>query len=308
MQPVHELMILGCGPAGMTAAIYAARKRIDIVVISEDVGGQVATTYGIENYPGFQYIMGPELVEKFRSQMNQFDIEQHLGEKITKLSQKDGLFVAQTVSGKEHAAKACIITTGAKPRQLGVPGEDEYRGKGVSYCATCDAPLFADATVAVVGGGNSALSAAFELSRIANKVYLVSRREWRADEAPLIENVKAASNIEKIIGYVVERVAGEQTVKGVTIKTFPKGDEYKSLTVDGVFVEIGLLPNSDFAKGLVKTNERGEIMVDCDTWTGVPGLFAAGDVTNVKDKQIVIASGQGAIAVMSAFEYLLKGR
>ncbi|MDI6759483.1 MAG: FAD-dependent oxidoreductase [Candidatus Brocadiaceae bacterium] len=308
MGTVHELMILGCGPAGMTAAIYAARKRIDIVMVSEDVGGQVATTFGIENYPGFQYITGPELVDKFRSQMGQFDIEQYLGEKITRLSRQDGLFVAQTASGKEHAARACIIATGARPRQLGVTGENKYRGKGVSYCATCDAPLFADATVAVVGGGNSALSAAFELSRIASKVYLVSRREWRADEVPLIENVKAASNIETIIGYVVETIAGEETVKGITIKSFPVGDEYKSLTVDGVFVEIGLLSNSDFARGLVRMNERGEIMADCDTWTGVPGLFAAGDVTNVKDKQIVIACGQGAVAVMSAFEHLLRHR
>ncbi|HHT9120546.1 MAG TPA: NAD(P)/FAD-dependent oxidoreductase [Candidatus Hypogeohydataceae bacterium YC41] len=308
MQPVHELMILGCGPAGMTAAIYAARKRIDVVIISDDVGGQVSTTFGIENYPGFQYVTGPELVDKFRAQMNQFEIEQHLGEKVVKLNKQEGYFVAQTISGKEYAAKACIITTGAKPKQLGVPGEDKYRGKGVSYCATCDAPLFADATVAVVGGGNSALSSSFELSRIASKIYLISRREWRADEAPLIENVKAARNIEKIIGYVVEAIAGEEMVKGITIKTFPKGDEYKSLTVDGVFVEIGLLPNSDFARGLVQMNERGEILVDCDTWTGVPGLFAAGDVTTVKDKQIVIASGQGAVAVMSAFEYLLKSR
>jgi alkyl hydroperoxide reductase subunit F len=308
MQSVYELMILGCGPAGMTAAVYAARKRIDTVIISEDVGGQVGTTFGIENYPGFQYITGPELVEKFRSQMNQFDIEQYVGEKIARLSRNDGLFTVQTASGKEYVAKSCIIATGARPRQLGVQGEDKYRGKGISYCATCDAPLFADATVAVVGGGNSALSAAFELSRIANKVYLVSRREWRADEAPLIENVRAARNIEKIIGYVVEAIVGEEMVKGLTIKTFPRGDEYKSLTVEGVFIEIGLLPNSGFASGCVRRNERGEIMVDCDTWTGVPGLFAAGDVTNVKDKQIVIACGQGAVAVMSVFEYLLRSR
>jgi alkyl hydroperoxide reductase subunit F len=292
----------------MTAAIYAARKRIDIVIISEDVGGQVATTFGIENYPGFQYITGPELVDKFRSQLNQFDLEQHLGEKIARLFREDGLFVARTASGKEYRAKACIIATGARPRQLGVSGEDRYRGKGVSYCATCDAPLFADATVVVVGGGNSALSAAFELSRIANKVYLISRREWRADEAPLIENVKAARNIEKIIGYVVEAIAGEEMVKGITIKTFPRGEEYKSLTVDGVFIEIGLSPNSDFARDLVQMNEQGEIVVDCNTWTGVPGLFAAGDVTNVKDKQIVIACGQAATAVMSVFEYLLRSR
>src|SRR3989338_2575336 len=307
MGTVHELMILGCGPAGMTAAIYAARKRIDIVMVSEDVGGQVATTFGIENYPGFQYITGPELVDKFRSQMGQFDIEQCLGEKITRLSRQDGLFVAQTASGKEHAARACIIATGARPRQLGVTGENKYRGKGVSYCATCDAPLFADATVAVVGGGNSALSAAFELSRIASKVYLVSRREWRADEAPLIEGVKASANIEPITGYVVEQIAGEEMVKGVTLKP-REGNGRRSLTIDGIFIEIGLKPNSDFAKELVAVNDYGEIMADCDTFTGVPGLFAAGDVTNVKDKQIVIAAGQGALATMGVFEYLLKKR
>ncbi|MEE9201402.1 MAG: FAD-dependent oxidoreductase, partial [Candidatus Brocadiales bacterium] len=218
MKPERELLIIGCGPAAITAAIYAARKRIDVQIVSEDVGGQVATTFGIENYPGFRYVTGPELVEKLMDQMNQFDIDQQIGEKVTKLSRVDGNYVATTGSGKEFSAQTALIATGAHPRLLGVPGEDKYRGKGVSYCATCDAPLYADATVAVVGGGNSALSAAFELSRIASKVYLISRRQWRADEAPLIEGVKAAANIEPLIGYVVERIAGEEVVKGVTVK------------------------------------------------------------------------------------------
>lgn len=307
MDPQHELMIIGCGPAAITAAIYAARKRIETLIVSKDIGGQVATTFGIENYPGFRYITGPELVDKLVEQMNQFDIEQHIGERVTKLSRVDGHFVAVTEAGKEFSSRAAIIATGAHPRELGVPGEEKYRGKGVSYCATCDAPLFADATVAVVGGGNSALSAAFELSRIASKVYLISRREWRADEAPLIEGVKASSNIEPIIGYVVEQIAGEEMVKGVTIKP-SGGNGRRSLTIDGIFVEIGLRPNSDFAKELVAINDYGEIIADCDTFTGVPGLFAAGDVTNVKDKQIVIAAGQGALATMGVFEYLLKKR
>lgn len=303
----HELMIIGGGPAGMTAAVYAARKRIDVVMVSEDIGGQVSTTFGIENYPGFSYITGPELVEKFRDQMSQFEIEEHLGERVTRLSRSNKSFQALTDKGREITSRAVIIASGAQPRKLGVPGEDEFRGKGVSYCATCDAPLFADATVAVVGGGNSALSAAFELSRIANKVYLISRRQWRADEVPLMEAVKAATNIETIIGYVAEEIKGDKMVKGVTIKA-REGEDRKSLLIDGIFVEIGLFPNSYFAKELVKTNERGEIIADCDGFTGVPGLFAAGDVTTVKDKQIVIASGQGATAVMSAFEYLLRSR
>ncbi|MFQ5861825.1 MAG: NAD(P)/FAD-dependent oxidoreductase [Candidatus Brocadiales bacterium] len=307
MNPEHELLIIGCGPAAITAAIYAARKRIDVQIVSADIGGQVATTFGIENYPGFQYITGPELVEKLKEQMNPFDIEQHIGEEVTKLSRIDGNFVAVTKSGKELSAQSAVIASGAHPRELGVPGEERYRGKGVSYCATCDAPLFADATVAVVGGGNSALSAAFELSRIASKVYLISRRQWRANEAPLIEGVKASANIEPIIGYVVEQIVGEEMVKGVTIKP-REGNGRKSLTIDGMFIEIGLNPNSDFAKGLVAINEFGEIIVDCDTSTGVPGLFAAGDVTNVKDKQIVIAAGQGALAAMGVFEYLLRRR
>lgn len=308
MNPEHELMIIGCGPAAITAAIYAARKRIDVQMVSEDIGGQVATTFGIENYPGFRYITGPELVEKLVEQMNQLDIEQQIGEKITKLSRVDGSYVAVTGSGKEFSAQSALIATGAYPRELGVPGEEKYRGKGVSYCATCDAPLFADATVAVVGGGNSALSAAFELSRIAKKVYLISRRQWRADEAPLIEGVKASTNIEPIIGYVVEQIAGEEVVKGVTVKPREGNGGRRSLTVDGIFVEIGLQPNTSFAEGLVAINDFGEIIVDCDTFTGVPGLFAAGDVTNVKDKQIVIAAGQGALAAMGVFEYLLKRR
>lgn len=307
MKAGHELMIIGGGPAGMTAAVYAARKRIDIVMISEDIGGQVATTFGIQNYPGFSYITGPELVNLFRAQMNQFEIEKHLGEKVIKLFKRDGQAVALTHSGKEFTARAVIIASGARPRKLEVRGEDKYRGKGVSYCATCDAPLFADATVAVVGGGNSALSAAFELSRIASQVYLISRRPWRADEAPLIEGVKGARNIIPYVGYVVQEIEGDELVKKISIKS-RETEERKELAVEGVFIEIGLAPNSDFAKELVKTNERGEIIVDCDTFTGIPGVFAAGDVTTIKDKQIVIAAGEGAKAAMSAFEYLLKNR
>ncbi|MGR3295215.1 MAG: NAD(P)/FAD-dependent oxidoreductase [Candidatus Bathyanammoxibius sp.] len=307
MTPEHELMIIGCGPAAITAAIYAARKRIDIQILSEDIGGQVATTFGIENYPGFSYITGPELVEKLVEQLNQFDIDRQVGERVTKLSRVDGSYVAVTGSGKEYSAQSAVVATGAQPRELGVPGEQEFRGKGVSYCATCDAPLFAGATVAVVGGGNSALSAAFELGRIASKVYLISRRQWRANEAPLIEGVKAAVNIEPIIGYVVERIAGEDVVKGVTIKPLEGEGGVRSLTLDGIFVEIGLLPNSGLVKGLVGINDSGEIIVDCHTRTGIPGLFAAGDVTNVRDKQIVIAAGQGALAAMGVFEFLLKG-
>ncbi len=308
MKPERELLIIGCGPAAITAAIYAARKRIDVQIVSEDVGGQVATTFGIENYPGFRYITGPELVGKLVEQMDQFDIEQHTGERVTELSRVNGNYVAVTESGKKFSARSAVIATGAHPRELGVEGEEKYRGKGVSYCATCDAPLFADATVAVVGGGNSALSAAFELSRIASKVYLISRRQWRADEAPLIEGVKASANIEPLIGYVIEQIVGEETVKGVTVKPREGNGGKRSLTVDGIFVEIGLRPNSSLAKGLVAINDFGEIVVDCDTSTGVPGLFAAGDVTNVKDKQIVIAAGQGALAAMGVFEYLLKRR
>ncbi len=308
MKPERELLIIGCGPAAITAAIYAARKRIDVQIVSEDVGGQVATTFGIENYPGFRYITGPELVEKLVEQMDQFDIEQHTGERVTELSRVNGNYVAVTESGKKFSARSAVIATGAHPRELGVEGEEKYRGKGVSYCATCDAPLFADATVAVVGGGNSALSAAFELSRIASKVYLISRRQWRADEAPLIEGVKASANIEPLIGYVIEQIVGEETVKGVTVKPREGNGGKRSLTVDGIFVEIGLRPNSSLARDLVAINDFGEIVVDCDTSTGVPGLFAAGDVTNVKDKQIVIAAGQGALAAMGVFEYLLKRR
>lgn len=307
MRSEYELMIIGGGPAGMTAAVYAARKRIDIVMISEDIGGQVATTFGIENYPGFPYITGPELVDLFRAQMNQFEIEKHLGEKVTKLLKRDKELVALTQSGKEVIAKSVIIASGARPRKLEVPGEDMYRGKGVSYCATCDAPLFADATVAVVGGGNSALSAAFELSRIASQVYLISRRAWRADEAPLVEGVKGAKNITPYMGYLVQEIEGDDMVKKISIKSRDT-EERKELAVEGIFIEIGLSPNSGFAKDLVRTNEQGEIIADCNTFTGVPGVFAAGDVTIVKDKQIVIAAGEGAKAAMSVFEYLLKGR
>ncbi|MBM3141589.1 MAG: thioredoxin-disulfide reductase [Chloroflexi bacterium] len=301
---MYELMIIGGGPAGMTAAVYAARKKLNALLLSKDVGGQVNWTLGIENYMGYQLIEGPELIHKFEEQVKQFPIDMKIGEGVSSLSRISGGFEAKTDAGESYQAKAAIIATGKRPRPLNVPGEEKLRGRGVTYCATCDGPLFADMKVAVVGGGNSALEAVDDMVKIAGQVYLVSLTQLTGDQI-LIDRVKDASNLTIFLEHEVVSITGEKFVDEIKIRNLKTRQERK-LQVSGVFIEIGLMPNSNLVKGVAALNRLGEIEVNCSNETNVPGLFAAGDVTNVPEKQIVVAAGEGAKAALQAHRYLQR--
>lgn len=296
-----DVCIVGAGPAGMTAAVYAARKALSVAVIAKDIGGQVAWTQGIENYMGFQFITGKELVAKFEEQVRQFPVAVVIDE-VVGIQVKGKDFVLSTKGGRVIEARSVIVATGKHPKPLGVHDEGRLVGKGVSYCATCDGPFFKGMDVAVIGGGNSAVQAAVEMSRIARKVYIVSRSPWKADGL-VADSASKATNIERRTRYSVVSIIGDNKVEGLRIKEMTTRD-VEELKVQGVFLEIGLEPNSGFARGLLALTGYGEVMVDCECRTNIKGVFAAGDVTNAREKQIVIAAGDGAKAALSAYEYL----
>lgn len=301
---MYDLIIIGAGPAGMTAAVYAARKKLNALLISKDFGGQAVWAPKVENYMGYQFVEGIELMQKFEAQVKQFPLDQKIGEGVAALSKRDGGFEIKTDKGESYQTKAVIVASGKRPRQLNVPGEDRLKGKGVTYCAICDGPLFAGEKVAVIGGGNSALEAADDMVKIGEHVYLVSTTAFTGDQI-LVDRLKDASNLTTFLQWQVTEIDGASMVEGIRIKDLNSGEE-KRLEVGGVFVEIGLVPSSDFAKGTVKLNELGEIAVGCMSETNVPGLFAAGDVTNVPEKQIVVAAGEGAKATLQAHRYLQR--
>jgi len=301
---MYELVIIGAGPAGMTAAVYAARKKLNTLLLSYDIGGQGLTTWLVENYMGYQFIEGRELMQKFEEQVKQFPIDMKTGERVSNLSRIDGGFEVRTDKSENYQAKAVIIATGKRPRQLNVPGEGKLKGRGVTYCAICDGPLFGGENVAVIGGGNSALEAAEDMVKIADHVYLVSLTHLTGDQI-LIDKVKSANNLTMFLEHEVLEVKGESRVEGIKIRDL-KSKQERELYVSGIFIEIGLIPNSEPFKGIVRLNRLGEIEVNCADETGVLGLFAAGDVTNVPEKQIVVAAGEGAKAALKAHHYLQR--
>ena len=301
---MYDLIIIGGGPAGMTAAVYAARKKLYTLLLSKDLGGQVNSTLGIENYMGYQFIEGPELIQKFEEQVKNFPLDLETGEEVSSLSQINGGFEVSSDNGQVYQAKAVIIATGKRPRPLNVPGEEKLRGKGVTYCAICDGPMFADMKVAVIGGGNSALEAADDMVKIAEHVYLVSSTPLTGDQI-LIDKVESANNLTMFTEHEVLEIDGENLVEKIKIRG-TKTRRVRGVEIGGVFVEIGLIPNSNLAKDIATLNRLGEIEVNHANETGVPGIFAAGDVTNVPEKQIVVAAGEGAKATLQAHRYLQR--
>ncbi|SDE18506.1 NADH dehydrogenase [Sporomusa acidovorans DSM 3132] len=287
----------------MTAAVYTARKRLKALMLTKEFGGQPMWTMDIENYMGYQFITGPELMEKFDEQVRKFPIDIKY-EEVTGLTQgTDGTFHVISDGGK-YQAQAVIVASGKRPRRLEVPGEAEFIGRGVSFCATCDGPLYAGKHVAVVGGGNSALQAAIELSGVAEKVYLISLHGYNADPIVIERLRELTKPVIEFSGYTTTEIKGSEAVESLIISN----NETKAqteLAIQGVFVEIGLLPNSEFCQDILAFNKYREVVTDCRTRTNIPGLFAAGDVANGPDKQIVIAAGDGAKAAMVAYEYLL---
>jgi len=303
LRDVYDVAVIGAGPAGLTAAMYAIRKNLSTIVVALDVGGQVGLTREVANYPGFDEITGPDLAQRYHEQAAQYGIHELIGERVVGLHLEGRCKVIELESGRTICASTLIIATGVQKRRLSVPGERRFTGKGVVYCSTCDGPLFRDKAIAVIGGGNSALEAAIEMQGVATRIYLVSLADWTGD-AVLQDKAAAAHDVVPLKFHEPVEVHGDEQVTGLTVRDTRSG-ETKRLDLDGVFVEIGLLPNSEFALDLLETNRIGEIAVDRDGATGVRGVFAAGDVTDHRDKQIVVAAGDGARAALAAFEYLV---
>ena len=301
---MYEIIIVGGGPAGMSAAVYAARKRLNTLLVTSDIGGQVNWTTGVENYLGYQFIEGAALIAKFQQQVNQFHIDQKIGTKVTQIKKIENGFEVVSESGDKFRGKVVLLASGKRPRRLNVAGEIELTGRGVTYCAICDGPVFTGQKVAVIGGGNSAIEATLDMIKLAEHVDMVSVTPLTGDPI-MIEKLANAKNLTIYTNYQTEKVLGQGLVEGLIIKDNKTGNS-RQLDDTGIFIEIGLVPNSDMVKDLVKLNRDAEVPVNCSCETEVPGLFAAGDVTTVPEKQIVIAAGEGAKASLQAHRYLQR--
>jgi len=299
---VYDTVIIGMGPAGMTAAVYAARKKMNTLLVGSEYGGQVARASEVENYMGFQMISGLGLMDKFEEQVRRYPVERKQAA-VLRVEKEGDHFVVRCDDGEEYRCRTVIYSAGKYPRRLNVPGEKEFTGRGVSYCAVCDGPFFEGRPVAVIGGGNSALEAVIDMVKMATHVYAVSIGEWNADPV-LAERALQAQNLTVLKGYRTVSINGGENVRSITIRSLESGAE-KELAVAGVFVEIGTMPGSEPVKELVRINNLGEIEVDCSCSTDVPGFFAAGDVTNIPAKQVIVAAGEGAKAALGAYRHLL---
>jgi len=299
---MYDTIIIGAGPAGMTAGIYAVRREMKTLIIGREVGGQMIWASEIENYPGFEKINSAELIERIKKQTLGFGVELKESE-VKKIDRTPaGTFILYT-NRETFESRTVIIAMGLSPRRLAVPGEVELNGRGVSYCANCDGPFYKNKTVAVIGGGNSALDAAEVLSKIASQVYLIHRSDsFRAFEI-LVHEVQSRPNIQVLLDTEIKQIIGAQKVERVSLVNH-KTNQAQELAVDGVFIEIGHIASTDLVADLVDRNEKNQIIVSAKNETKTPGLFAAGDVTSCEFKQIPIAMGQATTAALSAYQYL----
>ena len=303
---LYDVVIIGGGPAGLSAAIYAARKILKTLVISKDIGGQVAWTYDVDNYLGFSQVDTADLIAKFEEHVEKYTVDKSIGVGVNSIELTGKIKRITTSDGKSYLARTAIIATGKRPRPLNVPGEKELVGMGVTYCSTCDAPLFADLDVAVAGGGNSALEAVIDLMKVAKNVYMVSLTPLTGDQI-LQDKVIGSPKVEVFTEYKILRIVGDSAVEGIEIESLKTG-EVKRIDVQGIIVEIGLLPNSQMVIDTLETNSIGEIVVDSRCRTGISGVFACGDVTDVPFKQVIVAAGEGAKAALSAYDYIINQR
>lgn len=303
---VYDLIIIGGGPAGITAGIYAARQKLNTLLIAKNFGGQIALkAVNIENWPGNKEISGLDLIKNFEEHLKKYELDIEMDEtrKVEKIGEK---FLVHTVNNNTFEAKTIIIASGADPRSLEIPGEKEFLGRGVSYCTVCDAAMFSKKTVAVVGGGNSGFEAAIALAQWADKVYILEYGGKISADFENQEKGKKTGKIEVITNAQAKEIKGDKFVNSLIYSDVGTGKE-NNLTVKGVFIEIGRQPATSFVKGLVEFNEKDEIKVNPFSGeTSTPGLFAAGDADNVPYKQIVVAAGEGCKAALSAYGYLQK--
>ena len=298
---IYDTIIIGGGPAGLSAAIYAARQKINFIVLTDNIGGQTIWSTEVENYLGFHLMTGEQLVEKFEEHLKDYKIEVHEQEPVKSVKKKNKIFEVKTGKGT-YQSKTIIIASGKQPRHLKVPGEKEFTGKGVTYCATCDAPLYKGKNVVIVGGGNSAIEAAMILEKYAKKMYMLVREEKAKGEPVLLDKLNKMKNLEIIPKANTTAITGDKFVTGLE---YEQDSKKKSIKTDGVFVEIGLIPNTQFID-IVKKNEWGEIITDKEMATSVPGIYAAGDVNDGIEKQIIVAAGEGCVALLEAVRYLQK--
>mgnify|MGYP006289824875 CR=1 FL=1 len=300
---IYDVVIVGGGPAGLSAALYAARKDLSVGLVAKMLGGQLLYTAQVDNYLGLPGIGGTELLQRFQFHVESYPIAELLGVTVTDVERAHDGFLVHLDDGREIGAHAVIYCAGKEYTRLGVPNEERFIGRGIAFCATCDAPLYRGRRVAVVGGGNSAFTAVRDLLGFASEIHLIHRRKRFRADAALVAEVQDHPKVSFHTPYEVRAFVGENALKGVEIVASGDGQTYV-LDVDGVFLEIGLTPNSDAVSRLLALNDKGEIPVEADRSTALPGFFAAGDVTTVPEKQIAVAVGQGAVAALSAYEYL----
>ena len=298
-----DLAVIGAGPAGMTASVYAARKGLKVLMVARDIGGQVLETDTIDNYLPEYGTSGPDLMQNFLKHLRNYKIDTLFGEEITDINPQDEGHILLTKSDKKIKTRAVLIAAGTKKRQLGIPGEHQLKDKGVSYCATCDGYIYENQSVAVVGGGNSGLEAALDMSKIATEVYLIIRGEQLSGDKSLQDKVNNSDKIEVCKSYQTTEIQGEQKVESIRIKNLNTGKE-RELNVKAIFIEIGLIPNTGFICEHLDINQGNEIIINENNQTSIEGIFAAGDVTDIKDKQIIVSAAEGAKAALRANEYL----
>ncbi|HLC65465.1 MAG TPA: FAD-dependent oxidoreductase [Candidatus Nanoarchaeia archaeon] len=303
---MYDVVIVGGGVAGYGAAVYAARFRLKTLIIAKEVGGLIALTHVVENYPGYSSLSGLELANKLKEHAEYFEVNT-VEDEVTGIKKNKDHFSLKSSSGKEYGSKTVFLATGTKRRELNVPGEKEFYGKGVSYCATCDAAFFRDKIIGIVGGSDSAAKEALLLSEYGKHVYIIYRGENIRAEPINLESLRKKKNITIINKTNVVEIKGEKKLTQVIFdKPYNGSKEFK---LDGLFIEIGHLPQNELAKQLgVKLNEGGEILIDSNSRTNVPGVYAMGDVTQTPWKQAITAVAEGVIAAFSAYEDISKGK
>jgi len=294
---IFDVIIIGGGPAGLSAATYATRRSLKTLVLTSDIGGQISKSSHVENYPGYEGITGINLAMAFYNQAKKFGAAITF-EEAKEIIKKDNLFEVKTHL-KSYQCRALILAFGKKPRELGIPSEKEFRGKGVTYCATCDAPFFKDKTVIVVGGGNSALDAALLSATYSKKVYLIHRSQFRAEQI-LLDKVNQLKNITVMTETEIKEIIGHDKVESVMLSNGEK------IETDGIIVEIGFVVDRSLITGFLETDEKGQVITNEMQETSVTGVFAAGDLTTTPYKQVVIAAGEGAKAALACFDFIQK--
>ena len=304
-KPVFDVLVVGGGPAGAAAAIYAARKGIRTGVVAERFGGQVMDTMAIENFISVKYTEGPKLVASLEEHVKEYEVDVMNLQRVAGVVPGENLHEVKMENGASLKAKTVIVATGARWREMNVPGEKEFRGKGVAYCPHCDGPLFKGKRVAVIGGGNSGVEAAIDLAGVVAHVTLLEFADDLRADAVLQKKLYSLPNVTVIKSAQTTEVTGADKVNGLVYKDRKTNAEHR-VELEGIFVQIGLLPNTDFLKGTVELSRFGEVIVDAKGQTSVPGIFSAGDCTTVPYKQIIIAMGEGAKASLSAFDHLIR--